>query len=271
MKSTLFLTSLFSYCSIFSIASTLPSAYRPMSEDGKEWQTRVGLIMENLYTSRVEGDTIIGGESWKKIYNSTFWPGIEHSYCCAIRDVGKKVYAIAKGSRRARLLYDFSLNEGDIVRCGVEGTSLCCLLDTEEELDTLLGFPFKAWLRVERLFTLIMLDSFGYPLVGIEKPLFNNVIWVEGVGSSTGPFSSWLPPLPENGIMQSCKMDSKYYFSFQSFEESQGTGDIGNTSGSPIERSAVFDLLGRAREASAGYKSLRGVSITQGRKRLPGR
>ena len=66
----------------------------------------------------------INGEKWKKVYNYRFWP-VEgkrfDTYYSSIREVGKKVYAIAKGSNRQRLLYDFDLKEGNIVRCGIEG------------------------------------------------------------------------------------------------------------------------------------------------------
>jgi len=43
--------------------------YRPFAEDGKVWESQVGRIMENVYGKRIDGDTLIGGVAWKKVYN----------------------------------------------------------------------------------------------------------------------------------------------------------------------------------------------------------
>ena len=135
-----------------SIQAQLPQLeYHPFAQDDKTWEIQVGGIMENIYGNYIDGDTVINGEKWKKVYNYVGFSEFNHSYYCAIRDVGKKVYAIDKGSNRPRLLYDFSIKKGDLVKCGVEGKSFGCLLDNDEELDSLLGFPFMAYLRVERI------------------------------------------------------------------------------------------------------------------------
>lgn len=167
--------------------------YRPFAQTGKTWETRVGWTEENVYCNRIDGDTLINGESWKKVYNFYAFPELNYSYYAAIRDVGKKVYAIAKGSSRPRLLYDFGLKVGDIVRCGVEGTAFGCLLDEGEQLDSLLGFRLFYYLRLERIdtvescglkhprFTLTMLDPFKDKLM-----MADDIVWVEGIGSGAG-------------------------------------------------------------------------------------
>ena len=43
--------------------------YRPFAQDGKVWETQVGWIMENVYGNYIDGDTLINGETWKKVYN----------------------------------------------------------------------------------------------------------------------------------------------------------------------------------------------------------
>lgn len=195
-------------------AQTSPADYCSMVEEGKIWKIQVGGIKENVYVNHIIGDTLINGEVWKKVYNCVEWQrGTEKTYYAAIRDVGTKVYAIAKGSATPRLLYDFNLQVGDEVRCGIEANVFACLLDTDEEPDDMLGFPFKAYLRVEnieivntrgkerRRITLALLDSFKEP---ISKG--NKVIWIEGIGSGAGPFLPWSPQ-PESGIVIDCQVN----------------------------------------------------------------
>ena len=141
------------------------------------------------------------------------WWEMKNPYYLAMRDVGKKVYVIPRGSHKPRLLYDFGLKVGETVRCGIEGNSFGCLLDKEEEPDTLLGFPFLAYLKVERIdtikiygldrrvFTLSLLDAFMEHFVNELEPI--QVFWVEGIGSKSGPFSPWLT-LPQRCIILRC-------------------------------------------------------------------
>lgn len=143
MKSTL----LFIWLSCLSVmpivAQDTQLGYRPFAQDEKVWETQVGWIMENSYCNFINGDTLINGKTWKKVYNYVAFPDFGSTYYAAIRDEGKKVYAIAKGSTKQRLLYDFSLKKDFIVRCGVEGNAFGCLLEKDEKLDTLLGFPLN--------------------------------------------------------------------------------------------------------------------------------
>ena len=204
--------------------------YRLFAQDGKEWSAQIGGIKENVYNSFIDGDTVISGETWKKVYNYIFMPIFGTSYYCAIRDVDKKVYAITKGSNRPRQLYDFGLKVGDMVRCGIEGNSFGCLLERNETPDTLLGFPFIAYLKVERIdtitarglqhrrFTLTLLDSFRqHFLSGEEGRVIENVVWVEGVGSGAGPFSPWLPLPPKYSFLQACDINRTCIFGFPDF------------------------------------------------------
>ena len=89
-----------------------------MARDGKTWEAQVGGIKENLYGYRVDGDTLINGDIWKKVYSYVFYPRSDDSYYAAIRDVDKRVYIVAKGSNTPRLLYDFDLKVGNTIKCG---------------------------------------------------------------------------------------------------------------------------------------------------------
>lgn len=200
--------------------------YRPFAKNDKEWDIQLGLIPENSYCYTIKGDTLIDGENWKKVYTSMFWFKIKNPYYAAIRDEGKKVYAIAKGSTRPRLLYNFNMKVGDRVQCGIESNAFCCLLDKGEAPDTLLGFPFNAYLKVERIdtieargklfrrFVLEMNDYFEEPM-----RMVGNIVWVEGVGSGAGPFSPWLPiPTEESkSLYIGCEETGNYVFGYSDF------------------------------------------------------
>lgn len=253
--------------------------YRPMAQDGKLWSTQVGLILENEYENRIDGDTLIEGVSWKKVYNSTFGTGF-NSYYVALRDVGKKVYAIAKGSSRPRLLYDFGLKEGNTIRCGVEGNTFGCLLEKDEKPDTLFGFPFVSYLRVERIdtiewrgqeyrrFTLTFLDAYHEPLRSDEVAINGNVVWVEGVGSGTGPFSPWKPLLAEGCIYLSCQINKEYLFS--DFYRNYETAAIDRMQYIGKKSVTTYDLqgrnIGRNKEKLQGNNLPKGVYIQERRK-----
>ena len=247
--------------------------YRPFAQDGKRWSVQVGLIMENDYGNRIEGDTVINGESWKKVYNYVGFPDFGMTYYVALRDVGQKVYAIAKGSTRPRLLYDFSLKEGNTVRCGMEGNAFCCLLDKGEQPDTLLGFPFVSYLKVERIdtityreqayrrFTLTFLDSYHEPLRNGEEAVFGNVVWIEGVGSGAGPFSPWVPLPTEGCIYQGCELNKEYLCTdFYGSPEPAGIGLIRHKGKSS---DATYDFLGKGIKNGQLPK---GVYIQNGKK-----
>ena len=257
-----------------AMAQTSKLEYRPFAENGKTWKAQVGLIKENVYGNQIDGDTLINGESWMKVYNFIGCSNFSHSYYASIRDVGKKVYAIAKGSKKPRLLYDFSLKKGDVVKCGVEENAFGCLLEKDERPDTLLGFPFVAYLRVEnvdtieargllhRRFTLTMLDAYKEYFGSEDGVLIGNIVWIEGVGSGAGPFSPWMALPPRNSYLQSCELNKVCLFGYPDFYEDNTTGSASITrsrSNSPI---VPYDLQGRRLK----QKPTKGVYIQNGKK-----
>ena len=266
-------------CMISMLASAQISEleYRPFAQDGKCWNSRVGIVPENIYYNSVDGDTLIGGESWKKVYNSMYMPGTHTpTYYAAIRDVGRKVYAIAKGSNRPRLLYDFGLKEDDMVMCGVEGNTFGCLLDKDEKVDTLMGFPFISFLMVEcidtievcglkhRRFTLTLLDAFQECFQNGEDRVFQkNIVWVEGVGSGAGPFSPWLPIPPEGSLFLSCYVNKDRVFYSPGFYENSELSAIGTTLFNKDDEGFIYDIQGRNH---SGQPTNKGIYIQNGKK-----
>lgn len=257
----------YSICS-FAQEQLAPSDYRPFALNGKVWETQVGIIMENMYGYRIEGDTVIGGECWMKVFSYLF-PDLKGSYFLAVREVGHKVYAIAKGSNRPRLLYDFGLKEGDMVRCGIEGNTFGCLLDRNEEPDSMLGFPYLTYLKVERIDTvearglrhcryiLTMLDQFYEPMMMVEK-----IVWVEGVGSGAGPFSPWMPLPPQDTFLLRCDINKACFFGFEDFYKAEATDAVSNIQPQHKKMLNTYDLSGR-RLAAPPKK---GVFIMDGKK-----
>lgn len=262
---------------ITAFAQSDQYSYRPFAEDGKVWTTQVGGIMENTYENRIDGDTLISGERWMKVHNSVcYWSTGVQEYYSAICDKGKKVYAIAKGSNRQRLLYDFSLQVGDMVRCGVEGNAFGCLLEEGEKPDTLLGFPFVSYLRVDRIdtieahghlyrrFTLTLLDSFREYYRGGPGEVIDNVIWIEGIGSAAGPFSPWMPRPAKTCISVVCEDANRdVLISYSDFYDNQHTKTIRSAGQNNIHTISLYDLQGR-RTANPS----KGLYIKDGRKQV---
>jgi len=251
--------------------------YRPFAQDGKVWETQVGWIMENVYGNYIDGDTLINGETWKKVYNYVFLPEWGCTYYAAIRDEGKKVYAIAKGSTKPRLLYDFNLKKGDILRCGVEGNAFGCLLEKDEKPDTLLGFPFESYLRVDKIdtikvrdlqfrrFTLTLLDAYKEYYRTGEASVLDNVVWVEGVGSGAGPFSPWLPLPPRKSFFTSCCIGKTCIFGDTDFYDAEVSVSVNSIlSKRKDNENNNFDLTGRRLNSTPE----KGMYIKNGKKWL---
>ena len=281
MKRKLTTTCFLSALWLSAFAQTPQIEYCPFAIDGKIWETQVGGIKENVYGNRVDGDTLIDGKVWKKVYNYVGFLDLNYTYYASIRDEDKKVYAIAKRSSRPRLLYDYGLKVGEMVECGIEGTDFGCLLDKGERSDTLLGFPFRSYLRVERIdtirvhglacrrFTLSLLDAFKEFYMNGEESFINHVVWVEGVGSLAGPFSPWMP-LPASGTcLQSCEISQTGIFGFQELNESENVSCVGDKIQEvKIQGQDSFDLSGRRirHSSSTTHHMLRGIYIAGGRK-----
>ena len=267
-------------------AQTKQLEYRPFAQEGKTWETQVGLIKENVYGNCIDGDTLINGAYWKKVFNYVGFPDFNYTYYAAIRDEGKKVYAIMKGSSRPRLLYDFGLNVGDIVKCGVEGNAFGCLLDDGEQPDTLLGFPFEAHLKVERIdtvmvhgleyrrFTITRLDAYKeyMPSETGEGPRIGNVIWVEGIGSSAGPFLPWISIPSYHTLFLGCSLDKSFLFGYEDFYDAEISTSIGSALVPNSTNHHPFDLSGRRLSvtSTSSVPSVlpKGVYIENGKKRV---
>lgn len=254
MKTRLLFTWLFCICCMSAIAQTSDLEYLPFSQKNKVWERQIGGIKENLYCYQIDGDTILNGETWQKVYSYIAWQQFNYNYFAAVRDVGNKVYAIAKGSNKPRLLYDFDIEVGRTLRCGIEGTSFGCLLENDEPLDTLLGFRFRNYLIVEKIdtikssytgmeyrrFTLKLNDAYNYPIWGIDE-----IVWIEGIGSGAGPFSPWQPLPQKGGFSQRCYVGDTYIFGQDLYYEEEYPSVVSSPKSAIKKNSAAYDLDGR--------------------------
>lgn len=271
MKTKRFLIWLMAVFCLPTLAQISDDDYIPFAQDGKKWEIQVGIIKENFYGSRIDGDTLIGSETWMKVYNYFQLPELNYSYYAAVRDEGKKVYAIAKGSYSPRLLYDFGMKVGDKVRCGVEGNAFYCLLEKGEQPDSLLGFKFDAYLCLERIdtiethgmqlrrFTLAMWDFFQ------EDKLADDIVWLEGVGSCLSPFLPWMPVIPRDNFLffKWCSLGKTIIAGEKDFYSDNETNAISNRLLMGSESgSYLYDLQGRR----VTDTPQRGIYIQNGRK-----
>ena len=105
MKRTLLLIT----CMLVSLTML---AHEYFLEEGKVWTYHYhGFNGREFNVDRIiDGDTIIGGLTYKKIYDK-----IGGQYQYALREEGKKIYIVYPHYETASLLYDFSKNVGDVI------------------------------------------------------------------------------------------------------------------------------------------------------------
>ena len=108
MKRTL----LFLACVLTSIMMLAQDVNHTFLEEGKVWTYHYqGMNGRSFDIDRVvDGDTIIGDQSYKKICDKM---GGKYQY--ALREEGKQVYIVYDHQETPSLLYDFGKNKGDVI------------------------------------------------------------------------------------------------------------------------------------------------------------
>ena len=198
--------------------------YRPMLVEGRSWrgveQSAGGPKYEFTYT--IKGDTVIGGETFKKLYvlrERSYRDKTMH-YCLAMQEADRKVYIVRAGETVKAKLYDFSLGEGDVVYGVYDGLigklvdaplSKGCSL-TVVRVDTI-SLDYGSFRRL--LLRQEAVDDKGKESAGA----YGHLVWIEGVGAhnllesvGTGTtISGW------NYIMQYCEQDGRPIFTASDF------------------------------------------------------
>ena len=173
----------------------LPSKddYRPFVEEGKVWTYHYqGFNGREFNVGRViDGDTIIGGLTYKKIYDK-----IGGQYQYALREEGKKIYIVHPHYETASLLYDFGKNAGDVID-ELEHPLIVASVDTID-ID---GVKFRR-MRVQ--------DA-GQPVEKWSNDLINMYnFWIEGVGSESLLETSIREPGNAYNLL-SCQINGRVY------------------------------------------------------------
>jgi len=165
MKRTIFLAIVWIGICFFGSGQTY------LSENNK-WTEYVINIQSNYITAKNQywtaGDTIINGQTYKKIVTHPRpWPEIgDNGYIGAIREDNGKVYAILRWGESEFLLYDYTIQVGDVIRStSPEGYLSCPLTVTQINEITL-----ETGKKRKRFF------------------LDEGITWIEGIGSTGGLF-----------------------------------------------------------------------------------
>ena len=157
---------------------TNDSDYIPLVEMGKTWTYSYSNMSGNTYdiTRVVDGDTIIGGLAYKKIYDK-----IGENYQYALREDGKQVYIVHDHYETPQLLYDFSKDKGDIItkeideKCGLVSEMRVIGVDTID-IDGLKIRRLQLWQEVYNIQNPVDWER-------VEVPWQGAFYWIEGVGS----------------------------------------------------------------------------------------
>lgn len=188
---------LFVLCLLVLLTWEVMADYTPLVVEGKTW------MMETTYynatkvqprTYVLSGDTIINNFLYKKLL-------IDGRYEGAYREEEQKVYAIWTGMTKERMLYDFSLKDGDkYVEYDFDGnpqTYEVCLSD----------FLYNCGHNLHRI-------GMGFPADGEFVSDYNWLnIWIEGVGSAWGPQSSiYFTATGTGANIRYCRVGNDYLY-----------------------------------------------------------
>jgi hypothetical protein len=154
----------------------LAQQYHPILEDGKSWHyTNYDNMGENPYeySYALHGDTIIDGQRYAAYRNE------RGNASSLFREEGGKVYVYSLYYKKERLLYDFTLSEGDLFNSDGNGNGLfVASVDTVR----VFGSPRKC-------LHLCLKWQYGNGMEGIDYD--NPVVWVEGMGSDRGLLNTY--------------------------------------------------------------------------------
>jgi hypothetical protein len=166
-KQMLFIVYVYILSSLISLKS---QCYHPFIGQNKIW-SELEYVWESTFTSnyKIEGDTVINNSTYSKVYSCFNDSLLQNwNFLMLIReDSNVKVYRYDSFNQEEYLLYDFTLEIGDLFYTGGEigGNPLFALV---EDIDSvLIDGEFRKRIIFEDWF-----DEF----------------WIEGIGSSTGPF-----------------------------------------------------------------------------------
>lgn len=227
---------------LFVFVSTLSleaqTYYRQFLKDGKVWVC-------NKANYRIDGDTIINGLSYMKVYRQAKWPNTQPNfvYLGASRETDYEIFMIWANETEEVYLYDYSLKAKE--QC-VFRSRFLVTMDKEVSPYGLGG------------------ETFYYSRVHISdtsSPIGSKIdfLWIAGIGSESGPFSYGDIGPAENGVnekLQACYEDGVRIFSSDDlwqlwFDETAGSytytylskSSDGYTSKGPIDATVAHSTM----------------------------
>ena len=259
--------------------------YHPFLKEGKTWSCsltertseNVGnvnaqYVQTTLYILRIDGDTVIGEKTYKKVYKDIItvdrellytipetaaesMERYEHKdvgttslYTEFLREEDKMVYTRMSGDRDEKVIYDFSIAAGEATKDYYLGPRAVVSI-----IDTIVakGQCFRRY----------HLDFESYNT--------EDKVWVEGIGHPGGPFRVWGTEM-NNGktyMLLSCHEDGKCVFTKDDFSNLSVTDGIEQTEivvEKPRKDGHAYDLQGR--RVAEGKSLQPGVYVKDGRK-----
>ena len=182
---------------------------KPFLQEGKEWYTRCVhyFLGEFFHTERIEGDTILDGVAYKKLYDGNVVEGfLREENGKVLGKVGSYYDDYDTSDWSSHLVYDFSLGKGDTT---VSHDYFRLNVNT---VDTILvdGEPYRR----------LGIGCYSYYGGGTDYSNGDTQeYWVEGIGSDVGPDPGpgfdWVTSFYMT--FDSCKVDGKLLFTSNDF------------------------------------------------------
>ena len=199
------------------INKTPQMAYRPMIEDGKVWKVgRITGISDNpvkvVEYYYFDGDTIINGKTCKQMmcqryinpdipeYEYDYWTQFPSlSYVGAWYEEDKKVYLYDEEIQSMKIMYDFSLNENDIIDFVVVEIDQPPYLGPKQT-GGIEGFKgvYRDLLMVHNVY---------------------NTTWLDGVGGIDGPTKNGYFGYEERPLLMSCTVGDEVIYLNDKYED----------------------------------------------------
>jgi hypothetical protein len=176
-KSTLFASATLSLGSFFLSAQT---SNHPFPAENAYWHTTLDCdqYSMDLFSCR---DTVFSGIKYQQLYMTLSKPGFEKTlFTGGYRIEGEQVFfRHPYPLQEERLIYDFSMQEGDSARL------YRCLFDTSTSSLTVCGAPY---FLVEKIDSVLLPDGWRKRWqVRTTAFSFEEEIWIEGIGATFSP------------------------------------------------------------------------------------
>ena len=204
--------------------------YKPMLTDGKEWHCIYDVIGADgtyddngtwAYTIKVDGDSIIDGTTYKKLYyeyTDSVPRNQEKAFCIAALEKDRKIYQ--RNNNNDDLLLDFNLHPGDIISPQARAT-----IADEYDIDVR-GTKYRY----------IKLSDYGTWVEGIGTDDMFYTILVENWGYYPVPYHT-------GNSMVSCYDNGELLFTKEDFR--LNTNGIHNIQQSATDNESAYNLAGQ--------------------------